>query len=227
MTRELFDRSLHHLRDQILLMGSYVAEELRLAVEAFESYDLDVARKAIALDRKVNEFRASIEDECFTLILTQQPAAGDLRLVFAAANMIVDLERMGDQAKGIAKLVPDLKPFPTLTRPPELRQMAALVTELLGEAMRGFAESDQQISSTLPARDAEVDALFAAIFTHAMFALAKSTTPQEAQAVYDFIRAARELERLGDLISNFGERSVYILTGEMPDSRSPLSGSPR
>jgi phosphate transport system protein len=82
-------------------MGSYVGEELHLAMAALENLDEETARQVYSLDRSVNEIRFAIEEKCFTLLATQQPAASDLRLVFSAANMIVDLERMGDQTKGI------------------------------------------------------------------------------------------------------------------------------
>src|SRR5690606_39641484 len=97
MPRHYFDLALRELRDQILTMGSYVAEELRLAMAALEALDEEAARQVYEMDRSVNDIRFAIEEQCFTLIVTQQPAARDLRLVFAAANMIVDLERMGGQ----------------------------------------------------------------------------------------------------------------------------------
>jgi phosphate transport system protein len=226
MTRTHFDQALHELRDQILNMGSHVAEELRLAMEALETLDLDTARQVNTLDNVVNEIRYNIEERCFTLIVTQQPAARDLRLVFSAANMIVDLERMGDQAKGIAKLIPELRHHPDLRRPPELRQMGVLVHSLLADALRGYAESDLELSAATARRDDEVDALYASIFTNIMFQLAQASDPSRVQAIYDLLRAARELERFGDLVTNIAERSIYLFTGEMPDLRElgPISG---
>ena len=121
--RRYFDQQLSDLRDRILLMGSRVQDELHLAMSALNSLDMTKADAVFAADRVVNETRFEIEELCFTLIVTQQPAARDLRTIIAAMNVIVDLERMGDQAKGIAKVVPHVIKNPTQERPPELRQM--------------------------------------------------------------------------------------------------------
>ena len=96
---------LEALRDDILNMGVLVEDEMKLALAALERLDVDKAREVHALDQQVNQMRFDIEAQCFTLIVTQQPAASDLRRLITALNIIVDLERMGDQAKGIAKVV--------------------------------------------------------------------------------------------------------------------------
>jgi phosphate transport system protein len=226
MTRESFVQALSELRDEILRMGSYVGEELHLAMAALEHLDEEAARQVHALDRSVNEIRFAIEEKCFTLLATQHPAASDLRLVFSAANMIVDLERMGDQTKGIAKLIPELKRQPDLSRPAELRQMGALVHGLLNDALRAYAEGDVELSVATAQRDDEVDTLYANVYTSIIYQLAQANDPARVQAIYDLLRIARELERFGDLVGNFAERSVYLVTGEMPDLQTvgPLSG---
>jgi phosphate transport system protein len=216
MTRQQFRIALDELRDQIITMGSYVHEELRHALTALEHLDVDKARQVAAFDREVNRQRFEIEERCFYLIATQAPAASDLRLIFAAANMIVDLERMGDQAKGVAKLIPEMKRFPTITRPPELQQMGALVGEMLQDALRAFADGNVELSRTIAGRDDAVDTLYANVFTQMMYLLAKTDDPEQVRIVYDLIRTARELERFGDLVSNFSERSIYLATGELP-----------
>lgn len=216
MARQYFNTALSELRDQIITMGSYVAEELRFALAALEELDTEKARHVKALDKQVNEIRFAIEESCFTLIATQQPAAGDLRMVFAAANMIVDLERMGDQTKGVAKLIPDLSRHPELPRPVELKQMGEMVGEMLQDALRAYAESDTQLAETVSERDQQVDALYAQLYTEIMFMLAKNSDPERSSQIYSLLRCAREFERFGDLAVNFAERSIYMVTGEMP-----------
>ena len=110
--RERFERKLNELQDEILKMGSMVDEELKLALRALENVDSDMARRVHEADKAVNALRFDIEEQCFTLIVTQQPAARDLRAIVAVMNMIVDLERMGDQAKGIAKVIPHIASYP-------------------------------------------------------------------------------------------------------------------
>lgn len=218
MTREHFTQELNDLRDRIITMGSYVAEELRYALDALEELDLTKASYATSLDKEVNQIRFEIEERCFLIIATQQPAASDLRLVFAASNMIVDLERMGDQAKGIAKLIPQLKRHPDLVRPGALDAMGKIVGEMLQDALRAYAEGDANLSLRTAERDQEVDSLYANVFTQIMYMLAQSSDQERVRVIYDLLRCARELERFGDLVGNFAERSVYLLTGSLPSA---------
>jgi phosphate transport system protein len=217
MTRVAFDVALGELRDRILVMGSQVQEELRLALAALDALDVELASQVQALDREVNHARFSIEEDCFTLIVTQQPAASDLRRIYAATHMSVDIERMGDQAKGIAKVVPHLREFPDLARPVELKQMGELVSVMLSDALIAYSDSDVELAKNVAARDDEVDALYATVSNQVMYQLARTESPERVSAWYEILRAARELERFGDLATNVAERSIYLVTGDMPD----------
>lgn len=216
MLRQQFRQTLDELRDQIITMGSYVREQLRLALQALEQLNVETAKQVSALDREVNRLRFEIEERCFVLIATEAPAASDLRLIFAAANMIVDLERMGDQAKGIAKASRRLKQDPTIVRPAELQQMGAMVGQMLDDALRAYADGDVEASRQIALKDDEVDSIYANVFTQIMYMLAKTDDPEQVRLIYGLLRSARELERFGDLVSNFADRSIYLVTGEMP-----------
>jgi phosphate transport system protein len=216
MLRQQFRQTLDGLRDQIIIMGSHVREQLRLAMQALESLDIEAARQVSDVDREVNRLRFEIEERCFVIIATEAPAASDLRLIFAATNMIVDLERMGDQAKGIAKAARKLRQEPTIVRPPELQQMGQVVASMLDDALRAYADTDTHVSRQIADRDDEVDSLYANVFTQIMYMLAQTDNPERVRVVYSLLRTARELERFGDLVSNFAERSIYLATGELP-----------
>ena len=122
--RKQLELKLAELREEILEMGKMVEEELQMALRALETLDKKSARQVVEYDNTVNARRFAIEEKCVQLIATQQPAARDLRAIVAAMNMIVDLERMGDQAKGIAKVIPRLSKFPGKTQPEELKSIA-------------------------------------------------------------------------------------------------------
>ena len=216
MLRHQFRHTLDELRDQIITMGSYVREQLRIAMKALETLDVETSRQVSDIDREVNRLRFEIEERCFVIIATEAPTASDLRLIFAATNMIVDLERMGDQAKGIAKAARKLKKEPTITRPAELFQMGTLVAAMLDDALRAYAETDIETSRQIADRDEEVDTIYANVFTQIMYMLARTDDPQRVRVTYSLLRTARELERFGDLVSNFAERSIYLATGELP-----------
>jgi phosphate transport system protein len=215
--RHHFDQQLDALRDQILLMGSRVQDELVLALDALTTLDPEKAKAVAAADQVVNEMRFRVEEACFTLIATQQPAARDLRTIIAAMNVIVDLERMGDQAKGIAKVVPVLRKNPGQEMPGELRQMGSLVQQMLDDAMRAYATSDAALARDVAGRDHVVDALYGKVFTKILQQMAVAATAERAEPIYDTLRVARELERFGDLATNVAERIIYLVTGAHVD----------
>ena len=215
--RTEFNRALTDLRDDILLMASRVEHELDAALTALADVDIEKAREVYAADRIVNQNRFDIEDRCFALIATQQPAAGDLRLVVAAMSMVVDIERMGDQAKGIAKVVTHLYERTTIPRPPELVEMGKMVRDMLRRAMQAYAEGNIVLAQTVANTDEDVDHLYGKVFAQMMDYMAAHDSPDEVEAGYEILRSARELERFGDLVTNVAERTIYLVTGSMSE----------
>lgn len=215
--REKFERKLLDLRDDILKMGSRVDEELQLALQAFNEQDVDLAHRVHQVDKEVNAMRFAIEEKCLTLIATQQPAASDLRIIVAVMNMIVDLERMGDQAKGIAKVIPHMVTVPPQPQPLELGKMGELVATMLIDVMDAYANNDIQLAQEVGDRDTEVDKLFAKVFHQIMHQMADTKNPDKVETNYELIRVARELERFGDLATNIGERIIYQVTGSFDE----------
>lgn len=215
--RAHFDRKLNDLRDGILLMGSRVEEEMKLALEALTTLNSDKANEVFAADRNVNRMRFEIEEQCFSLIVTQQPAARDLRTIMTAMNIIVDLERMGDQAKGIAKVIPHLIRQPQVERPAELRQMGEMVGRMLNQVLLAYARTNVDLARMIAHQDDEVDMLYAQVFSKIMVQMAHTNNPEQIEASYELLRVARELERFGDLATNIAERVVYLVTGTLEE----------
>ncbi len=212
-TRENFDIALQELTDSILLMASKVEEQMSIAVSAYERFDPSLADTIDDLDRDVNRMRFEIEDSCITLIATQQPAARDLRLIVATMNVIVDLERMGDQAKGVGKALRHLQGRPASTLPPEIAQMGKNVLKMLRQAKNAYATRDIELARKVADSDDEVDRLYAHAFTQIVFAMAGLSTPDEVEREYEVIRIGREFERFGDLVTNIAERLIFLVTG--------------
>jgi len=212
--RVRFDQALNHLRDDILMMGSRVEEEMNLALAAYKHLDVKRMEQVQAADKIVNQNRADIEERCFTLISTQQPAARDLRQIFAAMSMVVDLERMGDQAKGIAKVVPHLVTHHNWPHPPELLPMGEKVNAMLRQALNAYATADAALAAQVGPKDEEVDLMLGQVFTQVMeFMVLEADVVDSAEAGYSVLRVGRELERYGDLAVNVADRVVYILGG--------------
>ncbi|MCO6450665.1 MAG: phosphate signaling complex protein PhoU [Caldilineales bacterium] len=215
--RERFLRQLEELRDDVLKMGVLVEDEMKLALAAYEELNLEKAREAATLDQNVNHARFDIEGRCFALLVTQQPAAGDLRHVVAALNIIVDLERMGDQAKGIARVVERIHSRPPQVKPIEIRQMGQRVLAMLHVAMQAYANENTNLARSLYEKDDDVDALYARAFSEVMDYMAGETDKSQLQSAYEIIRVTRELERFGDLAVNLGERTIYMVTGSLEE----------
>jgi phosphate transport system protein len=214
--RERFQRKLDELRDEILKMGSRVEDELKLALNAVEQLDTGLARQVYEADVVVNAIRFAIEEKCFELIVTQQPTARDLRAIVAVMNMIIDLERMGDQAKGIAKVIPHIIKHPSPAGQfPELRQMGSMVSSMLRQGMTAFTSRNEELARLVLGQDDQVDQLFSQVFSQIMKKMAETEQPEKIEALYQMLRIAHELERFGDLATNVAERVVYIVTGKL------------
>ena len=213
--RERFHRQLNELRAEILAMGSQVEEQLHLALAALSTLDDEKIQAIYVLDEEVNRRRYAVEDSCFTVIAMQHPTAKDLRLVLSALAMAVDLERMGDQTKGIAKAMRHLRRLPATRRPALLEQMGLVGGRMLRQAMTAYAENNAEVARTVPPLDEEVDNQYARIYADLMMQMAQSDTTDEVEAIYEILRSARELERFGDLAANVAERVVYMVTGSL------------
>jgi phosphate transport system protein len=199
-----------------------VEDELSLAREALEKLDLDLAAQVFGADAEVNEQRFAIEEKCFELIVTQQPAARDLRAIVAVMNMIVDLERMGDQAKGIAKVLPHIAANVSGKLPVELNQMGEMVGTMLNESMTAYVTNNLELAQRVADMDDQVDALYARVFTQIMERMAETKKPKKVEGNYEILRAARELERFGDLATNIAERVIYIVTGRLDEVNTEI-----
>ena len=215
--RHRFEMQLNELREDVLKMGSMVEEELHLAMDALEALDTAKAKQVYVADDAVNATRFEIEEKCFALIVTQQPAARDLRSIVTVMNMIIDLERMGDQAKGIAKVVPHMVRSTDIPRPPDVKEMGRLAGKMLNQAMTAYAHDNVDLAKMVARQDDEVDALYAKIFHQLMGYMAQMETAEKIEAAYEALRAARELERFADLATNIAERVIYMVTGKIQE----------
>lgn len=217
--REQFDRELKNLRDDVIKMGLQVSSQLDLALQALDSLDITLAKQVMELDLQVNAARFSIENACFKLIVTQQPAARDLRIIFAAINIIVDLERAGDKAKDIADTVPQVTKVPKHLRP-ELTRMGELVRKMLRECIEAYGDNNVELAKQVSSQSEELDRLFAKVIEQALDEFAKATKEKKVTATFGVLRAAQHLERVGDLATNVAERIVYIATGSVQEMKT-------
>ncbi len=215
--RRYFDEELDRLRNHVLDMGKLVETQLRQALEALDTLDQDLARRVVEGDQVINQTRFTIEDDCFRLIATQQPAASDLRKIVAVMNIIVDLEQIGDKAKDIAEAIAQVKRFQKSERPAELRAMGDLVLVLLQQSLQAYADGDIELGKQVASREAEVDQMLESVMNEVIERMAKAKKEKKVSSSVGILGVAQQLKRVGDLITNIVERVIYIATGNVQE----------
>lgn len=212
MPRETLDRKIQCLRDEILVLGSMVEQAVIQAVEALRKRDLETAQRIFASDARVNEKYFQIEQDCLVLIATQQPIAIDLRTLASILEVNTELERMGDYAKGIARITLEISRHLPVKYPIELTEMAGCAAEMLHRALGAFVESDEATARSIPEMDDQVDDYYNQINRTLIDRVGEN--PALINSANYLMWAAHNLERMADRVTNICERTVFIATGE-------------
>jgi phosphate transport system protein len=213
MPRETFDQELQRIQDEILVLGSMVEKAIMGSVETLKQRDMEGSQRLIAHDRLINEKRFAIEADALVLIATQQPMAGDLRTIAAVLDISSELERIGDYAKGIAKINLMMGEKPLLKPLIDVPRMADKARAMLHRALDAFIRRDVDLARAIPAEDDEVDNLYNQVYRELLtFILSDPRTID--QATY-LMWVAHNLERAADRVTNICERVVFTVTGEM------------
>ncbi|MBN1188509.1 MAG: phosphate signaling complex protein PhoU [Dehalococcoidales bacterium] len=212
MPRRLFDQHLRELQDHVLAMGSMVENALYSSMDALKNRDLELAGRVIKEDRAIDHKRFEIEEECIDLIITQQPLASDLRIIIAVLNIIVDLERIGDHAEGIAKISIMIGNEPPLKPLIDLPRMAEQTGSMLKRVLEAFIHHDAESATRICAEDDDIDNLYDQVFRELLTFMAED--PKTITRATRLIWVGHNLERSADRVTNIGERIVYVVTGK-------------
>lgn len=210
--REAYRQQLQDLRDKLLIMGSMVSRALDDAVNALKAMDETTARRIIAEDKKVNALKFQLEDEVLTLIATQQPMARDMRLLAAILEISGELERMGDYAKGIGRIVIYMDGQPPIKELVHIPAMNELVTNMLQRALDAFINHDVAAAKQIPQEDDQVDKLYNQVNRELIDIITKDASKIERANYLSW--AAHNLERAADRVTNICERIIYTETGQ-------------
>ena len=213
--RTEFHRKLKEIQDDLLVMGSMVEKAISRSIEALKNRDLALARQLIADDLKVNQMRFSIEDKCIQLIATQQPMASDLRIIIAVLNIITEVERIGDHAEGIGKIVIMIGDEPPLKPLIDLPRMADKTVEMLHQSLNAFVDRDAEAAKRIATQDDEIDSLYEQVFRELLTFMAED--PKTITRATRLIWVAHNLERSADRVTNICERVVFLVTGKMEE----------
>ena len=212
-SRKYYEMELQKLNASLLEMGEMIRMAIGGAVTALLEFDHDKAREIIAYDEQIDRQNREIEQQCYTLLLSQQPVAGDLRMVSAALKMTTDMERIGDHAADISEIELMLENLPTLSCAP-IRQMATETSVMLIKSLEAFAQRDEEKANWVIGRDDVVDDLFDTVKSELIEAIRQNA--DNGEAATDLLMAAKYFERIGDHTTNIAQWAIFSITGEMP-----------
>jgi len=215
MLRKTFEQEIQHLKDEIILLGSMVEQALLDSVEALKKRDVEASHRVVEGDKKINEKRFHLENEVMVIIATQQPMAHDLRVLASILEVISELERMGDYAKGIGVINVRMGDEALLKPLVDIPRMAETGVSMLHRALAAFVNEDAEAARAIPKEDDLVDNLYIQVYRELMtFIMAD---PKNIERANWLLWVAHNLERFADRVTNICERTVFIVSGELAE----------
>jgi len=208
-----FNAELEEIRNQVLAMGGLVEQQLVDAVRALSEGDSQLGKDVAARDYRVNAAEVNLDEECSRILALRQPTATDLRLVVAVIKTITDLERIGDEAKKIAKMGTKLA---DQDRPTsgyrEVHHLGNSVQKMLRDALDAFARMDAEAAVKVVQQDPDIDEEYNAVMRQCMTFMMED--PRTISRVLNVMWALRALERIGDHAANMAEYVIYLVQGK-------------
>jgi len=212
--RKTFDAQLKDLSAALVDMAAAAEDAIDTVTRSLAPSGTAAAHEAVELTRSMREQERAIENQCFRLLLSQQPVARDLRTVSAALKMVTDLQRIGDQCADVAELS---LLWPDGAQNAEdlagIRAMSAKAAVMVKRAIRAYANRDADAAHAVVAMDDEVDALFSSVKRELIALLVERR--EEADRAIDLIMVAKYLERIADHAVNIARWAVYCAAGEL------------
>ena len=205
MLRTEFHRDLSALEDELLTLGGMVEKAIAKSLDALKNRNLTLAEEVIREDDVIDEMRFALEEKCIDLIATQQPLAGDLRILITALHVAVELERMGDYAEGIAKITLLMGDEPPLKPLIDIPRMADRAMDMLRRSLDAFVDRDTASAYQICDDDDEVDALYEQVYRELLTYMI--TDPGAIRRATFLLWVAHDLERIADRTTNIAERS--------------------
>lgn len=208
-----FNDELEQIKTQMLEMGGSVQKQLEDAVLAVENADSELAEKVLTAETDIDETEMEIDEACTLLIARRQPAASDLRMIMAVSKTVRDLERIGDEAKRIAKMAINLSEQGSAPRGyVEIRHIANSVRHMLNKSLDSFARYDVGTALVTLSADEEVDLDYKTALRELVTYMMED--PRSISRVMNIMWVLRALERVGDHSKNICEQVVYLVQGK-------------
>jgi phosphate transport system protein len=220
-----FDAELEAIRSRVLEMGGLVESQIRRALEGFASGDRTLLDDVISTDRKVNAMEVALDGDCSQVIVKRQPAASDLRLIFAITKTVTDLERIGDEAQKIARMAKSIHERDGGNRAAhavDVRHAAEVALSMLRRALDAFARLDCNAATEVIREDASIDSEFRSVLRQLVTYMMED--PRTISTALEIIWVAKAIERMGDHAKNMAEYVIYIVKGT--DVRHTAANAP-
>lgn len=213
-TYRQFDTDLENMRARVLQMGGLVEQQISQAIEALINADFVLAEQIVNNDHQVNALEVGIDEDCAQIIARRQPTASDLRMVMTVVKTITDLERIGDEAAKIARMVKEIHQSGRMTQPKfnQIQFMSEIVLDMLHRALDGFARLDVSSAAHIARQDIEVDEEYHLVLRNLITYMMED--PRTISTFIDIMFVAKAIERMGDHAKNMSEYVVYMVKGK-------------
>jgi phosphate transport system protein len=208
-TSKEFEQELRTLRERLALMGTRAEEQIALAMRALADRDDELARHVVKSDAAIDRDENDIDELALQILATRQPVASDLRFITMSLKFVIDVERIGDLAAGIAKRALELNRLPPLDSKVDLARLATLAQRNLHAALDAFVKKDADAATAVITADVDIDKLNASLFAELIAHVA--TDPATVTRVLPLTSVCRYLERIGDHVKNIAEEVVYMV----------------
>ncbi len=210
-----FKKGFQEIQDKVLKMGDMVTREISRSIEALKARNLKMAHQIIADDDKIDELRFTIEDKCIELMGMPKLTIADRRIIVAVLSISTELERIGDYAGGIAKIVVMIGDEPPLKPLIDIPRMGELIVEMINESLKSFVEHNVDLAKHVITMDSSVDGLYDQVFRELLTFM--MVDPKTINRATRLIWVAHNLERAADRVTNICERVVFTVTGKMEE----------
>src|SRR5512139_520776 len=216
-----YSEQLAGVREMVLRMGGLAEQMTRRVIQALVQRDRSLLPDVLAMESQVNQLHVEIDEACLELIALRQPAAADLRFIAAAMKIIVDMERIGDQAINITERAESLLSVPPLKPLIDIPRMADIAHGMLKDSLDAYVNGDDELAYRTIQRDDEVDQLKDQVFRELLtFMMADPTTIPRAM---DLILVSRHIERIADHATNICEDVIFMVKGKDIRHQGPLA----
>ncbi|MBE4453205.1 phosphate signaling complex protein PhoU [Vibrio parahaemolyticus] len=209
-----FNVELESIRTHVLTMGGLVEQQLSYAIQALHKEDIELARKVVRDDHKVNAMEVSIDDACTRIIAKRQPTAKDLRLIMAIIKTITDLERIGDVATRIAYVAIESPSSKERQFQVSLEPLCRQAIQMLHQVLDAFARMDVEAAAEVHKLDDKLDAEYEAVIRQLMTYMMEDPKKKNIPHILQVMWSARAIERVGDRCQNICEYIIYFVKGK-------------